>query len=92
MWEGNAARVTFREVRGRWRAVRLESLPTLVTPYGVRDSLRYLDVNRALTQPHWRYLRSRLLAARHDVLSVVGSLGVRPGATFLPAASGSPPH
>jgi len=79
MWEGNAARVTFRQgPGGAWHVVRLESLPTLVTPYGGPDSLRYLDVGRALTQPHWHYLRDRLLAARAHVRGVVESLGYRP--------------
>lgn len=75
MWEGNAAVVTFhRGDDGRWTVERVGSRPTLITPYGGRDSLRYLDVERALHQPRWGYLRARLVAARDHVRAVVGPL------------------
>jgi poly-gamma-glutamate synthesis protein (capsule biosynthesis protein) len=92
MWEGNAARVTFRQEHGRWHVARLVSRPTYITPYGGRDSLRYLDVDRALHQRHWAYLHARLVAAREHVRRVVESYGVRPGRTSARASTRTPPH
>jgi poly-gamma-glutamate synthesis protein (capsule biosynthesis protein) len=87
-WEGNAARVTFAaDGRGGWTVRRVESIPTLVTPYGGAEPLRYLDVRRALRDPHWAYLRARLRLARDRVQAEVGALGALAGAQ--PSRAGS---
>jgi poly-gamma-glutamate synthesis protein (capsule biosynthesis protein) len=85
LYDGNTARVTFRETKTNgFRVEKLEYIPTMVTTFDGATPMRYLDVTRALDQPKYDYLDDELQATYDRVTDIIGmegafKRGVTPG-------------
>jgi poly-gamma-glutamate synthesis protein (capsule biosynthesis protein) len=85
LYDGNTARVTFRERKaGGFRVAELEFIPTMVTTFDGSTPMRYLDAARALEQRRFRGLHGDLRATVDRVTEIIGmegafKRGVTPG-------------
>jgi poly-gamma-glutamate capsule biosynthesis protein CapA/YwtB (metallophosphatase superfamily) len=76
LYDGNTARVTFRETKaGGFRVAKLEYIPTMVTTFDGSTPMRYLNVERALEQPKYDYLDDELQATYERVTDIIGMEG-----------------
>jgi poly-gamma-glutamate capsule biosynthesis protein CapA/YwtB (metallophosphatase superfamily) len=76
VYDGNTARVTFREKRdGSYKVVKLEYIPTMITHFDGVHPMRLINVPASLDDPKYASLRSALLATQQRVTDVIGSLG-----------------
>ena len=76
VYDGNTCRVTFEEQPdGTFEVVRLEYLPTRITPFDGTSPMRWLNVRDDLRDPRYADRRAELQATNARVTAVIGSRG-----------------